>query len=533
MLVGLIAACPPGQGGSTAAVKKSADAVKVEFYVMSQCPFGVQVEQGIKEAVEKLGGELDLSIDFIGDNKDGNLTSMHGPDEVMGDKLQLCAMKYAPAKWFDFINCQNKTVKEVAKNWEPCAKELQLDGAKIKACADGDEGKQLLTASYAKAQQKGARGSPTIFLAGKPYSGRRGANDFLRSICTEHPRKAQVAACANIPEPVKVNVIVLSDKRCTECNADRYLAMLKTRLANPEVKQLDFADAEGKALWDKIGGKGNLPLVLFDSTLDADKEAAQMFSRGLQPMGEYKSLQVGAAWNPVCANDKGCEIEECKANMICRKEEPNKLDLFVMSQCPFGVKAFTAMQEVLKNFAGKAAFNVHFIANGDAKAGFKSLHGQGEVDENIRELCAAKYYPKNYQYMDYIWCRNVNIRDANWESCTNGRKDACPSDANKDVCERAKKLDAAKIKKCFEGDEGKKLLEEDIKVANAMGIGASPTWLANNKFKFSGIDAETVRKNLCDHNTGLKGCENKLSGMPPPAAPGAPGGAAQAGNCGQ
>jgi hypothetical protein len=35
----------------------------------------------------------------------------------------------------------------------------------------------------------------------------------------------------------------------------------------------------------------------------------------------------------------------------------------------------------------------------------------------------------------------------------------------------------------------------------------------NNKYKFSGIDAETVRKNLCDHNKDLKGCENKLSGQ--------------------
>ena len=69
------------------------------------------------------------------------------------------------------------------------------------------------------------------------------------------------------------------------------------------------------------------------------------------------------------------------------------------------------------------------------------------------------------------------------------------------------------IKKCAEGDEGKALLEAEFKIANGLGIGASPTWLANNKFKFSGIDAETVRKNLCDHSKDLKGCENKLTGQ--------------------
>ncbi|MBN2361549.1 MAG: hypothetical protein JXR83_19005, partial [Deltaproteobacteria bacterium] len=537
LFASLIAACPPTKGGGAAAVKKSPDAVKVEFFVMSQCPFGVQVVNGVKEAYDKLGPEIDLVIDYIGDNKDGNLNSMHGADEVLGDKLQLCAIKHAPARWMDFLVCQNKNMKEVTKNWESCAKELQLDGTKIKACADGDEGKQLLTASFAKAQQKGARGSPTMFIAGKPYSGRRGPNDFLRAICNEHPRKAEVVACSNIPEPVKVNVIVLDDKRCTECNTGRYLSMLKSRLANPEIKQLDYSDAEGKALYEQLGGKGNLPMVLFDSTLEGDKEATQMFSRGLQPLGNYKNLQVGSSWNPICANDKGCELEECKSNMICRKEEPNKLDLFAMSQCPFGVKAFNAMREVIENFGNRVDFDVHFIANGTAAEGFRALHGQPEVDENIREICAIKYYPKNFQYMDYVWCRNLNIRDDNWEACTSAHDSICskPDDKTKAVCEslkaqseivaKAKKIDVARMKKCFEGTEGKKLLEEDIKIANSAGIGASPTWIANNKFKFSGIDAETIRKNICDHNSGLKGCENTLTGMQPRVAPGPKGSA--------
>jgi hypothetical protein len=50
-------------------------------------------------------------------------------------------------------------------------------------------------------------------------------------------------------------------------------------------------------------------------------------------------------------------------------------------------------------------------------------------------------------------------------------------------------------------------------------MAASPTWLANNKFKFSGVDPETIKSNLCAHNK-LKGCENKLSGQAAPA-PGA------------
>jgi hypothetical protein len=195
-------------------------------------------------------------------------------------------------------------------------------------------------------------------------------------------------------------------------------------------------------------------------------------------------------------SEGGCDKEECKNTISCRKEAPGKLELFVMSQCPFGVKGFNAMEEVLKNFKGtKLDFQVHFIGNGDAKSGLTAMHGQSEVDENIREICAMKYYAKDYKWMDYVLCRNKDIRSTDWQQCAKGD------------------IKADTIKKCFEGEEGKKLLEESYKVSNGLGIGASPTWLANNKFKFSGIDAETIRKNLCDHNKDLKGCENKLSGQ--------------------
>jgi hypothetical protein len=137
---------------------------------------------------------------------------------------------------------------------------------------------------------------------------------------------------------------------------------------------------------------------------------------------------------------------------------------------------------------------VHFIGSGTADKGLTSMHGQAEVDEDIREICAMKLYAKNYKYMDYVLCRNKDIRSTDWEKCAVGG------------------IDAKAIKKCVDSGQGKKLLEEDFKVASGMGIGASPTWLANNRYKFSGIDAESIRKNVCSHNKDLKNCDKTLSG---------------------
>lgn len=519
-------ACPPSSPGGAnaqsgtkaqavapsagAPAARSPDAVKVEFYVMSQCPYGVQVVNGVKEAVDKLGPDLDLSIDYIGSDSNGTLTSMHGPDEVTGDMVQLCAKKAAPAKYLDMLVCQNKEYRAVARNWEACAQEAKLPVEQIRTCLNGDEGKELLKASFKRAQERQATGSPTIFVAGKPYNGRRGSTDFLRAFCAEHKGASKPQACQNIPEPPKVNVTIIGDKRCPECKVDAWANNLKSRLASPVLTTLEYTEPEGRRFYDALGeNPGPLPMVLFDSTLDADKEASSAFGRYLQPRGSYRMLMIGGEWNPTCMNEGGCKLEACKATLACKPESPKTLDVYVMSQCPFGVRALNAMDEVLKNFNGAVNFSVHYIANGTAKDGFQSLHGQAEVDENIRGLCAMKLAPKNYKWMDYVLCRNKDINSKNWQTC-----------AGKQFGFEAKAME-----RCVE-TEGKKLLESDIKHANALSIGASPTWIANGKHKFSGADAETIKARLCEHNKGLKGCEKTLSG---PAAHGA----APQGNCGK
>ena len=73
-------------------------------------------------------------------------------------------------------------------------------------------------------------------------------------------------------------------------------------------------------------------------------------------------------------------------------------------------------------------------------------------------------------------------------------------------------IDAKVIEKCSTGPEGKALLTENVKLAKDLGIGASPTWLANNKNQFSGVAAEQIKKNFCAYNADLKGCAKTLSG---------------------
>lgn len=485
-------------------------AVKVELFVMSQCPYGVQAEDAFAEVVEKLGPDLDLRFEYIGSiGEGGALESMHGPPEVMGNLVQVCAMAQSP-KWFEFVQCQNKDWKHVDTNWKSCAQQVGIDAEALEKCATGEEGKKLLSASYAKANAKGAQGSPTIHIGGQDYQGGRDPQSLMRAICSSYPG-AKPKGCDGVAELAKVNVTILSDKRCgADCDTARLEGQVRSVVAKPVLATLDYSSPEGRALYDAVPGS-QLPAVILDRTLDDDEAAKAAFERGgLKQIGEHRVLSVGE-WSPACADDKGCELEACKKKLFCRAETPKKLEVFVMSQCPYGVIGLDAMREVLDNFKKHGEtidFAVHFIGSGSAD-NLQSMHGQPEVDEDIREACAAKHYAKDLKFMDYVWCRNKSIQDGNWQACTGGSTG----------------IDTQTMTKCFEGSEGKELLARSFAFSNELGIGGSPTWLANGKHQFSGVDAETIKTRFCEHNK-LKGCDMQLTGQPP--RPSAPGGAAAA-----
>ncbi len=502
-----ISGCKKAQDTPEEAVKSLEQTVsekaKVEFYVMSKCPFGVTVEDAIFPVLKNMGGDIDFTLDFIGSVNGDKLNSLHREPEVQGDKVQMCASKYASQNYMDFIACMNKNWRQIPDNWETCAKETNMPFDRIKACYEGQEGHDLLKASFERSKARRATGSPTIYIGGDLYRGGRSEKAFARAICEAFP-KEKAKYCESIPPPVKVPITIISDERCKDCRTDMISKQMKNFFPGAEINVLDFNSEEGKKLYEQHK-LTKLPILIFGSEIKQEESYAR-FERVLEPVGDQYIFSRYGRFDPtkeVCDNQKDdtgnnlidCKDPDCTYSLNCRKEAKNKLEVFVMSQCPYGVRALDAMKEVLDNFKNNIDFEVHFIAS-EQGDGFQALHGQPEVDENIRELCAAKHYPKNNKYMDYIWCRNKNIRDSNWQTCTGGKTG----------------IDTKVIEKCFNGEEGKKLLRDDIKIAEGLDVSASPTWFANNRHRFSGIDPETIKNNLCKHNKGLQGCENKLSG---------------------
>ncbi len=504
-------ACGPKDAGEKKSDEKAAKAagtkeeVVIDLFVMSQCPYGAQAIDQLYPLIETFKGQLGININFIGAKKpDGSLSSMHGDKEVQGDINHLCAKTLAPSskEYWDYVTCVNKKWREIPTHAEECAKTAKLDLEKFKSCKDGDQGKDLLAKSFELATAKKATGSPSIFVADEKYAGNRSAQAMEQFICNKFGKEKGLKYCENIKPPAEVKLIALTDKRCgEECEVDRMIQSLNGIFMGLKPVTMDWSDAEAQ----KIATNAKitmLPALLFDDSVQKDEEGFKHMERWLTKTGDYYQVKVKASFDPnaeICDNKKDdtgngkvdCEDETCQNTLACRPATAKSLEVFVMSQCPFGAMAVNAMGEVLDAFGSDMDFQLHFIAN---MAGDKisSMHGQAEVDEDMRWACAKKLYPKNNDYLKYVWCRAADYKNPEWKKCTTGP------------------IKAAAIEKCV-NEEGADLVKEDMKVANSLGIGASPTWIVNGTTKFSGVTPKAIQDNFCKANPGLKGCEKPLS----------------------
>ncbi|MDO8339784.1 MAG: thioredoxin domain-containing protein [Candidatus Burarchaeum sp.] len=172
---------------------------KVEMFVMSFCPYGQQAENGIGPVANLLGEKIsiephfilgptpyygDVASDCITTGTGTNICSLHGVKEVQEDERQICILKYAPEKWWDYAfyvdsKCSLDTIDSC---WHDAAKATGVDEAVVEKCF-ADEAPGLLAAEMALSSSKGVSGSPTIFVNGVNYNGGRSAENFKSAFC--------------------------------------------------------------------------------------------------------------------------------------------------------------------------------------------------------------------------------------------------------------------------------------------------------------------------------------------------------------
>lgn len=146
-----------------------------------------------------------------------------------------------------------------------------------------------------------------------------------------------------------------------------------------------------------------------------------------------------------------------------KEAKPGLLEVFVMSQCPFGAMAENLIIQAQKD--GKlpkdTEIKLRYVVSYDPQNGFRSLHGSAEWEENIRQLLIAKYYPK--KFWKYLEIRNKDYRSSRW--------DKAMDEAG---------ISSKKIMKKFD-TEGVELLKAEAAYGQEYAVSASPTFLWEGK----------------------------------------------------
>lgn len=497
-------------------------ALPVELYVMSQCPYGVKAEDAMFKAIQDIGLEyFDLNVDFIASAAGDGFKSLHGEPEVQGDLVQLCARQYNPESFLDLVLCMNEDPSKIPGNWESCSNKLGLDAEAISTCYEGDEGKELLTKSIANADSRGASASPTIYVGGTSYSGARGELDFKRAFCNGFEKRP--AACADIPEPVRVDVTVINDVNCPSCDTSGIIAPTKNFFPGAVITEVDMSEAQD--LIEKYDIEV-LPAYIFDAAVTN----TEMVKGSPDFMGNFDSLSDGsyklkdavtqATW--FVSEEK--RAERLDAMGITSGDNDPQIDFFVMSYCPYGNEAEKAIFEAYKELGDKAEFKPHYIYYENYQGGgptfcmddeskYCSMHGVQEANQNIREQCVAQKYGVE-GWFDF----SIAMDD----KCTSTNADTCWESVASDLG-----YDTTFIASC-EKENALTFAAQDAELMSLFGASGSPSVYIDGQTYTGPRSGTGFLAGLCDAYDGVKpaSCDGVVVEQAAPTA------AAPAGACG-
>jgi hypothetical protein len=406
--------------------------VELVIHIMSKCPYGNMVLQNVVPLARRLGDRFELRVEYIGSGDDGELSSMHGPDEVLGDMLQLCVRRSSSYNaWLGFLECQSGEWRQIPEGWLTCAAEQQLDAEEVGRCVGSAEGQGLLRASFRESELAGAVGSPTMFLNDDTYGGGRSEIALSRAICGAYSGSPP-ALCNDLPPPLEVPVTILTDTRCQrpECDIEPEIAKLRVAVPGAVLTRLDFGDPRGRDLFQATGLK-MLPAIVVGSEIDQDTDSR--FTSGMMRWEGNYLKQIGrfdplnGTWTPRpevpvrILIDSRCKTREC--------ESLSRFEDFIERQMP-GVQITTVDYTTS---AGKALWRQVSSAHKTAP----QAQG-GAIDSNRRPLgLPLALFNKRVELEDEAYSRlsrrflsvgdeylfQLGSWDPTAEICDNGRDD--------------------------------------------------------------------------------------------------------------
>jgi len=223
--------------------------------------------------------------------------------------------------------------------------------------------------------------------------------------------------------------------------------------------------------------------------------AGQQFDSYVSKDGEYLFPETFK----MKEKEKEAPIEEKVETPVSQefpKTKKPKVELFVMSFCPYGNQAEEIMKSVAELLDKKAEIGLNYVIYDnyaqamnasfdeyclDKEEQYCSMHGRGEINQDVREICLSKYQPdKFWQFVEKINSKtNSSNVDGQWKAIA-----------------QELKINVATIEKC-EKNEAKTLLQKEVELNRKYGVQGSPTLIINEVEYQGGRTSEDYKQAIC------------------------------------
>ncbi len=182
------AAEPSGDVCDQLGITKS-DTPSVEVFIMSYCPYGLQMQKAALPAMELLGEDADFSIKWVS-------YIMHGKKEIDENNVQECIQSEYADKYVTYATCFT-----ASDDTEGCMTQAGIDSSVIDSCISDLDEEFSITDLYndqstwsngrypqypvhaAENAQYGVRGSPATVINGKLVSVNRSPEAVKQAVC--------------------------------------------------------------------------------------------------------------------------------------------------------------------------------------------------------------------------------------------------------------------------------------------------------------------------------------------------------------
>ena len=197
------------------------------------------------------------------------------------------------------------------------------------------------------------------------------------------------------------------------------------------------------------------------------------------------------------------QAQQPPAQDITKSDKP-KVELFVMSHCPFGTQAEKGMIPVAELLGDKIDFDIKFVNY--------AMHGEKEVNEQARQVCIMN--EQSDKYFDYLWCF---LDSDDYTTCLSEAKidtskvDACVTKLDTEF----KITEMLNDQASWSGGRFPQFLVHDAE-NKQYGVRGSPTLVINGQTVSSARDSASYLATVCSaFNNAPEECNEQLSGVSP------------------